>query len=278
MTPTRRRLLLAGAALPAALPAHLCAAEALRLGLAPYLSPPALMAAFRPVREQLSQQLGQAVALYTARDFRALADAVRQAEYDAALLPAHMAHVAVADWGWTPLARTIGATPVLVLVRGGGAIHTPADLRGMRVGMLDLLSLTAAVGARWLEEQALSGPGGAVMQALASINSALFALERDEVAAVVATASQLQGLPPRTPGAQRALARIDAIPGPMYLARPGLPPETLERWRRAWWALAPDPARPVTAANAAPTALAAADLQPMALHAAYLRRQLTAPR
>lgn len=276
--PPHRRQLLALAASPIVLPATGRAQDSLRLGLAPYLSPPALMAAFRPVREQLSQHLGLAVETYTARDFRTLADAVRQADFDAALLPAHLARVAAADWGWLPLARTITATPVLVLVRGAGPVNTPARLRGAAVGMLDLLSLTAAAGARWLEEQGLAGPGGAQIQTQASINSALYALERDEVAAVVATASQLQGLPAQTPTGQRTLARIESIPGPMYLARPGLATPTLERWRQAWLALRPDATRPTSAANTAPAHLAAADLLAMEPYAQFLRRQLAAPR
>ena len=277
----RRRLLVTAAGtslLPGLVPAAGRAQETLRLGLAPYLSPPALMAVFRPVREQLSQRLGLAVETYTARDFRALADAVRLAEFDAAMLPAHLARVAAADWGWLPLARTIAATPVLVLVRGQGAVRAPADLRGAQVGMLNLLSLTAAAGARWLADQGLAGQGGAVIQTQTSVNSALYALERDEIAAVVAAASQLQGLPPQTPTGQRTLARIESIPGPMYLARPGLAGPTLERWRQAWLSLTPDPARPVSAANAAPVALAMADLLAMEPYAQFLRRQLAAPR
>lgn len=241
-TLNRRRLLATTAWLTAFRPGTARAqGKTLRLGLAPYLSPPALMAAFRPVREQLSQQLGLAVETYTARDFRALADAVRQGDFDAVLLPAHLARVAAADWGWLPLARTITATPVLVLVRGAGGIGTPAQLRGAQVGTLDLLSLTAAVGARWLDEQGLAGPGGAQIQTQTSINSALYALERDEIAAVVATASQMQGLPAQTPTGQRTLARIESIPGPMYLARPGVAAQELARWRQAWLALTPDP-------------------------------------
>ncbi|MBT9487047.1 MAG: PhnD/SsuA/transferrin family substrate-binding protein [Rubrivivax sp.] len=277
-TPNRRQVLLATAAGPALLPGRLQASETLRLGLAPYLSPPALMATFRPVREQLSQRLGLVVETYTARDFRALADAVRRVEFDAALLPAHLARVAVADWAWAPLARTIAATPVLVLVRGAGPVRTPADLRGARVGMLDLLSLTAAVGARWLDDQGLSGPDGATVQTLTSINSALYALERDEVAAVVAAASQLQGLPAQTPAGQRSLARVESIPGPMYVARPGLPAATLARWQQAWLALRADLDRPATAANAVPQALTAADLAAIEPYAAFLRRQLAATR
>lgn len=267
-----RRSLIA-AALAAGLPARAPGAQdsPLRLGLAPYLSPAALLTLFRPVVDQLQRQLGQPVEAYTARDFLALAVAVRAADFDLALLPAHLGRVAMTDWRWLPLVRTLESTPVLVVVRGEGPVREAADLVGRRLGSLDLMSLTSAVGVRWLVQQGLPE---SVATPMPSVNSALIALERDELGAVVLTASQLQTLPPGTPGGQRTLARIGEVPGPVYVARPGTPPERLARLREALTGLTPDPARPRSAANTRPVALAAADLDPLEPYAAYLRRQL----
>lgn len=265
----KRRTLLTGAAL-AAVGAD-AQAQALRLGLAPYLSPAALLAVFRPVGEHLQRTLGQPVETYTARDFRALWQAVQASEYDIAMLPAHMARLAVTDSRWQPLARSIDATAVVVLVRGTGPVRDPADLRGKAVGTLDPLSLTAAVGARWLAERGLQDTPVVV---LPSINSALIALERDELAAVVAASSQLLSMPAGTPASQRTLARVEQIPGPCYVARPGVDAPTVARWREALLSIVPDPARPRTAANARPVPLGLADLEAVEPYAAYLRRQL----
>lgn len=192
-----RRALIAtlmGAALPAGAPR--AQDRVLRLGLAPYLSPAALLALFRPVVGHLQQQLALPVEAYTARDFLALATAVRAGDYDLALLPAHLGRVAIADWRWLPVARTIAATPVLVVVRGDGPVRSASDLHGRPVGTLDLLSLTSAVCARWMAQQQM--PESMIVP-MPSINSALIALERDELGAVVATASQMQSLPAATP-------------------------------------------------------------------------------
>lgn len=276
MNPARRALLAlpAGLALPGARAQGLAP---LRLGLAPYLSPAALFNTFRPVREHLERTLAQPVELLTARDFVALAAAVRNREYEIALLPAHMARLAVADWGWLPTARTVATTEVLVLVRIDGPVRTPADLRGRRIGMLDLHSLTAAVGVQWLRVQQPPLADAVEIAALPSINSALHALAIDEVAAVVAAASQLLGLPASTPTNHRPLARLPDIPGPWYVARPGLPAETVARWRDALQAFEPDAQRPSTAANARLTPLTVAETERVEAHAAFLRRQL-APR
>jgi phosphonate transport system substrate-binding protein len=269
----RRTLLLAGLGSAGSVHAQ---AETLRLGLAPYLSPTALLTTFRPVREHLQRVLQQPVEAVTARDFVALAAATQRSEYDIAMLPAHMARLAVADWRWMPLVRTVDATQVQVLVRDGGPVKTPADLRGRRVGMLDLLSLTAAVGVQWLRSQVPPLIDAVEIVPLPSINSALFALQRDEVHAVVAAATQRLSLPAQTPTQQRVLAVLTEIPGPWYVSRPDTPAAALARWREALVAFSPDPNRPTTAANARLTLLTPADTEAMEVYAAHLRRQLAA--
>lgn len=281
MNPLRRKLLLAGVAgvpgLAGATPAQVQPA-ALRLGLAPFLSPSALLTVFRPLREHLERQLQQPVQAYTARHFRALVDAVQRADYDIALVPAHLAALAVADWRWQPLARTITATQVRVLVRTSGPVADAARLRGGTVGMLDSMSLTAAVGDAWLTSQQLDGPGGARTVAMPSINSALVALARDEVLAVVAATTQLAGLPPATPDGYRTLAALDHIPGPMLIGQPDAAAATVQAWQQALLAFEPDLARPTTAANARHTALTQAHLPALAPYADHLRRQLAGGR
>lgn len=248
--------------------------DVLRLGLAPFLSPAALLAVFRPVREHLQSALGQPVQAYTARDFAALAAALRASEYDLALVPAHLARLATQDWQWVPLAATVLETPLLVLVRRGSALRAPADLAGQRVGMLDPLSLTAARAATWAQAQGLA------LQVVTepSINSALVDLSRGHVAAVVAAESQLRGLPADTPGDHVVLTRMAGIPGPQYIARPGLSAEALGRLKAALAAVPVDPARPTTAANSRLTPLTEALLGRVDAEAVVLRRQLTALR
>jgi len=273
----RRRVLasMAGAAalaLPAARAQTPAPPPPLRLGLAPYLSPAALLNAFRPWREHLERTLAQPVELLTARDFVALAAAVRAGDYELALLPAHMARLAVADWGWQPMARTSITAEILVLVRSDGPVRTLADLRGRRVGMLDLHSLTAAVGVQWLRAQQLLE--AVEIATLPSVNSALHALALDEVAAVVAAATQLLALPAGTPSNHRTLAHLSDIPGPWIVARPATPADTLARWRAALHAFEPDAKRPTTAGNSRLAPLTVADTERVEPHAAFLRRQL----
>ena len=244
----------------------------LRIGLAPYLSPAALMAAFRPLREHLERSLARPVEMVTAKDFLSLVEATRRGDYDAALLPAHIARLAVADWRFEPLAHVSQPVAVQVLVRAGGPIKGVQDLRGGRAGMLDALSLTAAVGRQWLQEQGLAA--SVTVLVLPSINSALIALDRGDVEMVVAGASQLVALPASTPRSERVLATVREIPGPVYVSHPRLAPGELAALRAALASYRPDVARPASTTNAVLQPMTAAQLAPLEPFASQARRAL----
>lgn len=270
-----RRTLLLGTAAALALPASRAraqpAAAPLSISLAPFLSPNALLAAFRPLREHLERTLAQPVEMVSARDFRHQADAVRGGRHDAAMLPAHGARLAMLDWKCLPLAATVDSVRVQVLVRDDSAARQAADLRGLRIGMSDALSLTATAGRQWLREEELAGTMEIVT--LASVNSGLHALARGEVAAVIGAETQLRALPPETPRNFRVLATAGDIPGPMFVAHPRLPAPQREALRAALLTFVPDPAAPLTVANAKlhmPDAALLAKLDPLAAIARQL--------
>lgn len=288
IVPSRRALLRTAARLAVAATAPFTALDAaaqpaistatLRFGLAPFLTPAALMQSFRPWREHLERTLGQAVALYTAKDFRSQFEAMVAGEYDLAMMPAHIGAVAVADLGWQPVVRTLELIRVQLLVRDGGPVAAAADLRGRPVGMLDALALTATVGQRWLQQQGLLAAGGAQVQRLPSISSALIALQRDELAAVVAADSQLATLPPEAQRGVRALQLLSDVPGPLVLAGPQQPAAVVARWRVALAAFQPDPARPQGVANTRLTPFDAAQIASLAGYAEVARQRLAQPR
>ncbi len=278
-TDARRRSLIAAAlAAPALLVARAVRAQAgpapLSISLAPFLSPAALLAAFRPLREYLERSLARPVEMVTAKDFRSLCETVRTQRQEVAMMPAHLARLAIADWNYRPLVATLDSFQTLVLVRRDSPVRTPADLRGAVVGTLDALSLTATVGQLWLREQGLADT--VTLQTVPSINSALFALDRGELGAVIAGDTQLAGLPATTPRSERVLATVRDAPGPIYVARTSLAPAELEALRAAMIAFTPDPARPITAANARLHAVEPALLARLDPLAAIARRALAA--
>lgn len=273
--PARRGVLLALAALAGGARAQAALAP-LNIALAPFLSPAALLAAFSPLRLHLARALARPVEMVTARDFRALMEATRRAEHDVVQLPAHLARLAMLDWGWRMLAAPAEAVPVIVAVKDRGPVRSVAELRGRSIAMLDPLSLTATVGQRWLELQGLAG--STAVQTMPSINNMLFALDRDEVAAFVAAQTQLHSLPAATPRGERVLATVGGIPGPLFVVRPTLPAPELAALRQAIESFQPDPGRPPTAANAPLRPLEEARLAALDGYVAIARRALDTPR
>lgn len=274
---SRRDGLLAACALASAAcwPARGAAAP-LRLALAPFLSPAALLAAFRPLREHLERALGRPVEMLTAKDFRALVESAQRGEYDVVQMPAHLARLAMVDWQFELVAAPIEPVVVEVVVKGGGPVHSGSDLKGQTVGMLDPLSLTATVGRRWLQEQGLAAQ--VKVLALPSVNSGLYALDRGEVAAFVAADTQLKSLPEATPRGETVLASIGDIPAPLYLARSGLTAVDLATLRAGALSFKPDPSLPATMANSHLRSIDPARLAKLDPLAAIARLALSQPR
>lgn len=276
-TLSRRRSLVTIAALACtAVVSAQAAGSPLRIGLAPFLSPTALLRAFHELRVHLESSLDRPVEMLTARDFRTLVEATMLNEYDVVLLPAHVARLALTDWRYELLAGTVEAVTVQVLVKDGGPIRTPADLKGQRAGMLDSLSLTATVGTKWLQDQALAAD--VKVLTMPSLDSALFALDNGDVAMVVTGTSQLLVLPQNTPRSARVLATIRDIPGPIYVARPGLPAGEPAAIRAAMASFRPNPTQATTARNSLLRPVSPDALNALDPFVAIARKALAAPR
>nr|WP_316642984.1 PhnD/SsuA/transferrin family substrate-binding protein [uncultured Roseateles sp.] len=246
----------------------------LLVAVPPFLSPSAALTAFRPLRTHLESQLKQAVELYTARDFRELVEQARRGEHDVTLLPAHLAGLALSDWGFQALAATVEATPVLILLRQGSPIRTAAELRGKRLGTLGTLSLSAAVAGLWLRQQQLEPGRDLTIITQASTSSAVISLEQGDVEAIAVTRTQLNLLPPGSPGGQFTLVELSDIPAPIYIARPSMTPAELARLRKAWHSFVPDAAAPPSVVNARVHEVGRADLQRAARYRDVARQQL----
>ena len=273
----RRRLAAAALAAPLLLAGRGVRSQAqpktpLTLTLSPFLSPASLLAAFRPLREHLERTLARPVEMLSSKDFRSLCESVKDHRQDVAMLPAHLARLAVTDWGHRPLAATIDTLDVVVLVREDSPAGSPADLRGSTVAMLEPLALTATVGRSWLREQGLLE--AVTVLTVPSINSALHALDRGDASAVIAGRTQLLGLSVKTPRSERVLATLRGIPGPIYVARPGMAAAEFDTLRAAMLSFRHDASRPVTAANSSLHSVEPALLEQLDALAAIARRTL----
>jgi len=221
-----------------------------RIALPPFLSPVTLMRAFEPLRTHLEAELARPVQFFTVRDFRELAHAARDSDFDALLLPAHLAALAVSDWGGQALSATLAQTEVQLLVRQDATHRVPQDLAGLDVGMLDPMSLVATVALQWLIDEGLwQGPRRVTIRVQPSVNTALLKLERGELAGVFLAASQLRGQIADLPGERRVLASLPDIPGPIFVAGAKVSTADMQALRQALLNFDPDVTGDRTAAN-----------------------------
>lgn len=278
-----RRQLVAAAAGMLLLAPSTARAAPLRLGLVPYLSTRAMISVYQPLRDHLSQSLSRPVQLFTAADFRALAENTRRGDYDLALLPAHMALLAVTDWRFRLVARVALSSDVQLMTLASASTPTPdaadvvARLRGQRIAALDPLSLSALTTLRWLNERELVPERDVEVLYVRSAASAALAVQRGEAFALALTGSQLIELPPELSEPLVRLATVGSIPTLSYVAPSSVSDAELARWRAALLAFSPAG----RAGSVAGTRLVEGNLRDFASvepHAQTLRALLTAPR
>lgn len=269
----RRRAL--GLLAAAALPRARAADAPLRVGLPPFLPASTMLATFRPLREHLARTLQRPVETYTARDLDTHVRSMRSDPLDLSLVPPHVARLAASEWGFAVVAATLQSTTVLIVVHRDSTLREVADLKGRALAVFDRVAMPHAVARQWLAAQRIDPQRDLRFVPWVSVSNAMHALARGDVAAVVLAASQLDALDAEAAGAVRVLAEAGTMPGPMYVARPGLPAAQVDSLRRAMLAFAPDPALPATVANTRLQAPDAAALAALDAYVAPLRDELS---
>lgn len=243
MKPARiaRRALVLGAALGAAGLRAQSPPRDLRLGLVPYLSTRAMLGLYQPLRRHLEAELRGPVTLFTAADFRALAENARSGEYALALLPAHFTRVAVEDWGHMLVARTGSMSEVHLIAHRERAPELPGGLRGQRIAVIDPLSLTVLALLRWLGERGLVPGRDVTIDQVRSAGSAAIAVRRGDAIAMVGAIGQLRDFGIGADSDLVRIATVETIPTPAFVAHPSVPPEEVAQWRRALIGFVPPP-------------------------------------
>jgi ABC-type phosphate/phosphonate transport system substrate-binding protein len=191
-------------------------------------------------------------------------------------MPAHTMHVAAADWGYVPLARTRAPTRIVLAARADSPLDSIDALRGKRVVLLDRLAITSMVALDELEARGLRAGRDLEIEYLVNISSVLLALDRPDVAAVAVIESTLQDFPLEARRRVRVLAHLRTVPSPGFAAHPRMAAAELERLRAALLAFTGAPGGSGSIARAPLEPVSLADLDPLAPYAARLRRELAA--
>ncbi|MDZ7652662.1 MAG: PhnD/SsuA/transferrin family substrate-binding protein [Burkholderiaceae bacterium] len=252
--------------------------EALRIGLVPYLSTRAMVGVFEPLRSHLEARLARPARLFTAADFRALADNARQGEYALALLPPHLARIAVTDWGHALVAGSALTTDLVVYVRRDEPPALPGGLRGQRIATLDPLSLASLALQRSLAQQGLVIGRDVEIDHVRSITSAVIAVQRGDAIAVAGSSAQLRDMAPAETAGLVPVATLATVPTVAFVAHAAVPPAEVEAWRRAVLGFAPPASADPGLSRTRFIEAALGDFDGLESYAQEARRLLAAPR
>jgi phosphonate transport system substrate-binding protein len=253
-------------------------AEALRIGLVPYLSTRAMVSVFEPLRSHLEARLARPARLFTAADFRALADNARLGEYALALLPPHLARIAVADWRHALVARSALTADLILYARRDAPPALPAGLRGQRIAALDPVSLTSLALQRWLAQQGLQTGRDVFIDHMRSITSAVIAVQRGDAIAVVGSSAQMRDMAPAETADLVPVATLATVPTVAFVAHAAVPPAEVEAWRRAVLDFVPPASADPGLSRTRFIAAALQDFEVVETYAQEARRLLAAPR
>lgn len=225
--------------LGSALPQAVQAAEPLRLGLFPNLSPRALIAMYQPLRLHLEQALGRPVQLETAPGFHVFIQRLLAREYDLAVAAPHLSRLAQLDAGYWLVAHYQQPVEACLVTRA----KEGESLRpGIRLAIPDQTAVVSMLGMEVLEAQGLrQGRDYQYLEAKSHSNAALWVTGGQADAAVIGCVPMSQ-LPQDVRDRLRLLARSRAIPSQYFLASSRLSPAERAQLNRALLAFASSPA------------------------------------
>ena len=214
--------------------------EAIRVGIIPYLTPSVLMSLFQPLRQQLEQDLGRPVELYTAPDVRSFARRTLQPDFDIVITAAHQARLAQIDGGYLPLARFTGPLHAAVVVAQKSPLKQLNDLRGKRLAMTDRSILVNIAMSEIFSQQGLSDQDFAIVT-VNSQNTGLISVAQGETDAAIIAHFALDQSPENQRKAVRVIYRSAVLPNVTLLASPKLSAPLREQIQKALLALPQSP-------------------------------------
>jgi phosphonate transport system substrate-binding protein len=154
MIPLRRLVLLVLAATGFALAPPALALE-IQVGVLPNVSARVILTNYRPFREFLAAELGRAVEVTTAPDFREFHARTMAGGYDLVVTAANLARVAQADARLELIAGYDPPLPALLVMRKDAPVAGVAALRGKALAVANPQSLVVLAGKNWLRAQGL---------------------------------------------------------------------------------------------------------------------------
>lgn len=216
-----------------ALGMHAAQAQALRIGVLPYLSPRTLLVEFSPLREFLAAELQQEVEILTARDLPRFLERTHAGDFDLVISAPHFARLAQTGDGYLPLVAIRADFYALLLVPKTSPALTLRELRGKTLHLPHKLSFVSMQIEDFLRQRGLNPERDLSLRYYSTDNNAILATEQSSSDAGAAARSVFENMPRDITTQLRIIGSTQSALSLIVLARPGLSAPALTALREA---------------------------------------------
>lgn len=226
----------------ALLPLLASAAEPVRFGIFPYVSPGKLVQFHLPLKQHLERTLGQPVGLVSAPDFEAFVERTAAGRYDYVLTAPHLGRLAELRSGYQRVARSLHVVQGIYLARDDSGIQSLADLEHHTVTMAARVSVIFQMAQHQLAQLGLQDGVNLTIRETTTHNNAMYAPLRGESDASVTGILLWTKLGHTHKQKLRVIGTTPEAPGFMLMANPRVSAAELDQVRRAVLGFADTPA------------------------------------
>jgi len=186
----------------------------IKVGILPYLSPQVLVTLFAPVREQLQQQTGGTVELYTATSVPRIVKKSMHQDFDVLIMSAHLTRLLQKRVGYVPALQFTNDLYGSVFVADHSSMTKLADLRGKRLAVTDRAVLVNLAVFKSLHEEHIHEKEFTVRPSM-NQNAALLSVAKGENDATIAAYFALDQMPEEQARRCREIFRTQPLPNMM---------------------------------------------------------------
>lgn len=228
---TFSRILLAAALFAA--PGASAETNALRLGILPHLSARLLAINFAPLQSHLADELGRAVAIESAPNFKEYHKRSLAGDYDIFATAANLGRLAQVDGQHVPIAMFEPAISGILVTLKDARMDDVSALRGKTLALANPQSLVVLKGLHWLGSQGLTVDVDFKTVRTQNEDSLGHVLATGDAPFAMMSIGEFRAIGPALRDRLRIFQEFGKVPGFIVLLRRGLPEDDARRIRAA---------------------------------------------
>jgi phosphonate transport system substrate-binding protein len=207
--------------------------DVLRIGIAPFNTPVALLKTHQPLRDYLEQALSRPVMLFTSPNHgEFLRDSVN-GRFDIVIIPPHMGAVLL-QRDFVPLVRYKNVFDFIFVVRADQGFTTVSALKGKRIAFPDRMAVFNVAGIKFLEDMGMKRDVDYVYSEHPTHAAAMTAVVMNMADAAVTGYPPLKQMPVDVREKLKVLPWSKTLPHMMTLATKQLGSHEIQRLKRAF--------------------------------------------